>query len=56
VDLLVSVPTRAARALIVRAAPFVASQQVPSGAFDPTENEAVALIGLRALLAARAAR
>jgi hypothetical protein len=56
VDLLVSVPTRAARALIVRAARFVAAQQVASGAFDPTGSEAIALIGLRALLAARAAK
>lgn len=56
VDLLISVPTRAARALIVRAAPFVAAQQVASGAFDPNESEAIALIGLRALLAARTLR
>jgi len=56
VDLLMSVPTRAARALVVRAAPYLASHQTPSGAFDPTENEAMALIGLRALLIARVTR
>jgi hypothetical protein len=56
VDLLVSVPTRAARALVVRAAPYFVSRQTPSGAFDPTESEVLALIGLRALLTARATR
>jgi len=56
VDMLVSVPTRAARTLVVRAAPYLASHQAPSGAFDPTENEAMALVGLRALLIARVTR
>jgi len=56
VDLLVAVPTRAARALVARAAPHVAAQQGPTGAFDAAESEAIALIGLRALLTARAAR
>jgi hypothetical protein len=56
VDLLVSVPTRAARTLVIRTASYLASQQTPSGAFDPTENDAMALIGLRALLTARATR
>lgn len=53
VDLLLIVPTRAARLLVTKAAAFIASQQVPSGAFDPTENEANALTALRALLTAQ---
>jgi hypothetical protein len=40
---------------VTRAAPFIAAQQVPSGAFDPTENEANALTALRALLTAQTA-
>lgn len=53
VDLLLPVPTRAARLLIARAAPFIAGQQVESGAFDPSGNEAIALTALRALMTAR---
>ena len=53
VELLLTVPTRAARLLIARAAPFIASQQVASGAFDPSESEAIALTALRALITAR---
>ena len=53
VELLLTVPTRAARLLIARAAPFIASRQVASGAFDPSESEAIALTALRALITAR---
>jgi hypothetical protein len=53
VDLLLTVPTPAARRLIARAAPFIASHQVASGAFDDTENESIALTALRALMTAR---
>jgi len=53
VDLLLTVPTRGARALVARAAQYVATLQVPSGAFDDSESEAIALIGLRALLTAQ---
>ena len=56
VDLLVTVPTRPARALVARAAAHIAAHQTPSGAFDSKETEAIALIGLRALLTARATR
>lgn len=56
VDLLVSVPTPAARQLVARAATCIAAQQTSTGAFDPDESEAIALIGLRALLTARTAR
>ena len=54
VDLLLIVPTRAARTLIARAAPFIAARQVASGAFDDSDNEAIALSALRALMTARA--
>lgn len=53
VDLLLSVPSAAARALVRQAAPYIAGLQTPSGAFDPTESEAIALIALRALDTAR---
>jgi hypothetical protein len=53
VELLLTVPTPAARRLIARAAPYIAARQVASGAFDPTANEAIALIALRALITAR---
>jgi hypothetical protein len=53
VELLLTVPTRAARLLIARAAPFIAARQVASGAFDATESEAIALTALRALITAR---
>lgn len=53
VDMLLSVPTAAARACLVRAADHIVRQQVDSGAFDPIENEEVALIAVRALDAAR---
>lgn len=52
-DLLMTVPTPAARALIRKAAPYIASKQTPSGAFDPEDDELLALIGLRALLHAQ---
>jgi len=53
VELLFTVPTPAARELIARAAPCIARQQVGSGAFDETANEAIALTALRALITAR---
>lgn len=49
VDLLMSVPNAQARALVARAAPHIASLQTPSGAFDPEDNQALALIAVRAL-------
>jgi hypothetical protein len=49
VDLLMSVPNALARALVARAAPYIASLQTASGAFDPTDNQALALIAVRAL-------
>lgn len=55
VDLLLAVPTPAARTLVSRAARHVATLQTPTGAFDHTDSEPVALAGLRALLTARAA-
>lgn len=54
VDMLLSVPTAAARACLVRAADHIVQHQVASGAFDPTESEEVALIAVRALDSARA--
>lgn len=53
VDLLLSVPSAAARALVRTAAPHVAGLQTASGAFDPSDSEAIALIALRALDTAR---
>ncbi|MDH4044880.1 MAG: hypothetical protein OEY20_02885 [Gemmatimonadota bacterium] len=53
VDLLLTVPTRAARVLVAKAAPCIAAQQLPTGAFDPRENEANTLTALRALLTAQ---
>jgi hypothetical protein len=49
VDLLMSVPNAQARALVARAAPHLASLQSASGGFDPTDNQALALIAVRAL-------
>lgn len=48
-DLLMSVPNPQARALVARATPHIASLQAASGAFDPTDNQALALIAVRAL-------
>jgi hypothetical protein len=53
VDLLMSVPNAQARALVARAAAHIASLQTASGAFDPTDNQALALIAVRALEVAR---
>ena len=53
VDLLLTVPTRAARVLVAKAAPYIASLQAASGGFDDSANEAIALSALRALLTAR---
>jgi hypothetical protein len=53
VDLLLSAPSAASRTLVRRAAPHIASLQTPSGAFDPADSEAIALIALRALDTAR---
>ena len=53
VDLLLSAPIPAARALVRNAAPHVAGRQRASGAFDDGESEELALIALRALDAAR---
>lgn len=53
VDLLMTVPTAQARALVRSAAPYIAKQQTTSGAFDPDESESIALIALRAMLHAR---
>jgi hypothetical protein len=53
VDLLMTVATPAARALVRKAAPYIAALQTASGAFDPDDSELVALIGLRALHHAR---
>lgn len=55
VDMLMTVSTPAARALTIDAAPFIAAHQLPSGAFDSTASEAIALIALRTLLVARSA-
>jgi hypothetical protein len=55
VDLLMSVPNAHARALVARAAPHIAGLQTASGAFDPTDNQALALIAVRALEVARSA-
>lgn len=55
VDLLLTVPTKAARDLVTRAAEYLAAQQTASGSFDDTDDEALALVGLRALLTARLA-
>lgn len=52
-ELLMSVPNAQARSLVVRAAPHIASLQTASGAFDPSDNQALALIALRALEVAR---
>jgi hypothetical protein len=54
VDMLLGAPTQAARTLVRRAAPRIAAQQTDSGAFDATASEAIALIAVRALDAARA--
>lgn len=53
VDMLLAVPTAAARALVRAAAPGIAGLQRESGAFDEGESEVLALIALRALDAAR---
>lgn len=53
VELLFTVPTPAARKLIARAASFMAARQTSSGAFDETDNEAMALTALRALITAQ---
>jgi hypothetical protein len=53
VDMLLSVPSPAARALVRKAAPHLAGLQRPSGAFDDRDTEELALIALRALDAAR---
>jgi len=53
VELLFTVPTPAARQLIARAAPYIVSRQVASGAFDERDNEAIALTALRAVITAR---
>jgi hypothetical protein len=55
VDLLMSVPNAQARALVARAAPHIASLQSASGGFDPTDNQALALIAVRALAMAAGA-
>jgi hypothetical protein len=52
-DMLLGAPSASARALIRRAAPHVAALQHPSGAFDHGDSEALAVIALRALDAAR---
>jgi hypothetical protein len=54
VDLLLSAPIPAARALVRNAAPHVVARQRASGAFDEGDREDLALIALRALDAARA--
>lgn len=53
VDMLLGVPSAAARALVRTAAPFIAGLQQDSGAFDRGGSELLALIALRALDAAR---
>lgn len=55
VDMLLSLPTAQARAVVRKAAPLIAALQTDSGAFDETESESIALIALRALDASRAA-
>ena len=53
VDMLLSAPSPAVRALVRKASPHVAGLQRASGAFDDGEREELALIALRALDAAR---
>lgn len=53
VDMLLGVPSAAARTLVRAAAPHIAALQQDSGAFDPGQSELLALIALRALDAAR---
>jgi hypothetical protein len=49
VDTLLSVHSPEARAAVRRAAPLLAMEQRPSGAFDDADNEERALVALRAL-------
>jgi hypothetical protein len=53
-DMLLGVPSPAARALIRAAAPHLAGLQQPSGAFGDHDSEALALIAVRALDLVRA--
>jgi hypothetical protein len=53
VEMLLSVPSAAARALIRAAAPSIAALQQLSGAFAPGDSEELSLIALRALDVAR---
>ena len=53
VDMLLSVPSPTARALVRAAAPHIAGLQRPSGAFGEGDSEEISLIALRALDAAR---
>lgn len=48
-EMLMSASTPATRVALKRAAPLLRSMQSESGAFDPTDNEEIAFIGLRAL-------
>jgi hypothetical protein len=49
VELLMSVPNAQGRSLVARAASHIAGLQTASGAFDATDNQALALIAVRAL-------
>jgi hypothetical protein len=54
-DMLLSNPTAEAREAVRKTAPAICAAQTPSGAFDETDSEHIALIAIRSLHAARSA-